>query len=98
MRILDPLKAKALACLWKSKVPSKILIFCLSVILNKLLTRVKLAKLEIIEGVHNVIVPCVFWKRKTWSICFVLVLSLIFYGTSFTCELEFMLCRLVTLC
>lgn len=61
---LDPLKIKVLDCLWKSKVPIKILIFGWILILNKLHTRMELAKRGIIYGSHNVVCPLCFMEEE----------------------------------
>lgn len=58
--IWDPLKVKVLACVWKSKVHRKFFIFGWRLVVNKLPTRMKLAKWGIIEGVHNMVCPYVF--------------------------------------
>lgn len=60
--LLDHLKSKAILCLLKSKVPSKILIFDWRLILNKLSTRMELAKHGIIEGLHNVVCHLCFME------------------------------------
>lgn len=60
----DPLKAKAVDCLWKSKVLSKIFIFGRRLILIKLSTRMELARHEIIEGAHNVVCLLYFLEKE----------------------------------
>lgn len=60
----NPLKVKALTCLWKSKVPSKVLIFGWRLIFNNLPTRMELVKREIIVGAHYVFCPLGFLEEE----------------------------------
>lgn len=59
---LDPNIVKSLDQLWKTKIPSKNLIFGWRLILNKLPTRMELAKRGIIGGAHNMV--CHLWFLK----------------------------------
>lgn len=61
----NPLILKASACLWKSKVPSKVFIFGWSLIFNKLTTRMELVKREIIVSAHYVVCPLEFLEEES---------------------------------
>lgn len=58
--------------LWKTKVPSKVLLFGWRLLLNKLPTRIDLGRRGTLLGVTTWYVACVSMQKKIWNTCFFL--------------------------
>lgn len=62
--VVDAHRYIALNSLWKTKVSSKVLIFCWRLILNRLPTMMELARQGVLMGSHNLVCPLCFGGKE----------------------------------